>query len=110
MSATSRGIYWLAVLKSKPFACHFAFEAPEETLSATDTIESGYLVVKAQWLKLEKKNCEGGVRSYTLLDSEILLVVNHMDMVSLSGLHFSSQILRMVHRGGSCARDKGGRS
>ena len=40
------GLYWLAVLSGKPF------EATEQTLHATDTIEPGYLVVKASWLKL----------------------------------------------------------
>ena len=51
------GLYWLAVLKGK------AFEAKEDTLSSTDHIEKGYLVVKAQWLKLEEKCGEGGRRS-----------------------------------------------
>ena len=37
-------------------------------------------------LKLEEKNGEGGRRSYTLLDAEVLLVVNHT--VRLSGLRF----------------------
>lgn len=76
------GIYWLAVLLGKPF------EATEATLSATDSIEPGFLVVKAQWLKLESKSCEGGLRSYTLLDAEVLLVVNHL--VRLSGLQFAA--------------------
>ena len=75
------GCYWLAVLKGKPF------EATEATLHATDAIEPGYLVVKAQWLKLEKSDCEGGLRSYSLLDAEVLLVVNHM--VRLAGLQLS---------------------
>ena len=75
------GIYWLAVLLGKPY------EATEDTLSATDTIEAGFLVVKAQWLKLVQKECEGGLRSYSLLDAEVTLVVNHM--VRLSGLKFS---------------------
>jgi len=75
------GIYWLAVLKGKQF------KATTDTLSATDLIEEGYLVVKAQWLKLENQDCEGGLRSYTLLDAEVLLVVNHM--VRISGLQFS---------------------
>ena len=61
------GCYWLAVLKGKPH------EATEATLHATDAIEPGYLVVKAQWLKLEKRDCEGGLRSYSLLDAEVLL-------------------------------------
>ena len=78
------GVYWLAILKGKPF------EATEHTctLSATDEIEEGYLVVKAQWLKLENKDLEGGMRSYTLLDAEVTLVVNHM--VRLTGLQFSA--------------------
>lgn len=74
------GIFWLAVLKGKPFRA----EGP--ALHATDIIEEGYLVVKAQWLKLEKKDLEGGLRAYTALDAEILLVVNHT--VRLSGLQF----------------------
>lgn len=76
------GVYWLAILKGKPF------EATQHTLSATDEIEEGYLVVKAQWLKLENKDLEGGMRSYTLLDTEVTLVVNHM--VHLTGLQFSA--------------------
>jgi hypothetical protein len=90
------GVYWLAVLKGKPF------EATAETLSATDSIEAGFLVVKAQWLKLEKKDLEGGMRSYTLLDAEVLLVVNHM--VRLSGLQFSS------YKGGPQGRELRGAS
>ena len=55
------GVYWLAILKGKPF------EATEHTctLSATDEIEEGYLVVKAQWLKLENKDLEGGACART---------------------------------------------
>ena len=77
------GLYWLAVLSGKPF------EATEQTLHATDTIEPGYLVVKASWLKLNDASCEGGFRSYTLLDAEVLLVVNHME-VRIAGLQFSA--------------------
>ena len=44
------GIYWLAVLRGKPF------EATAATLNGTDHIEQGYLVVKAQWLKLEQRD------------------------------------------------------
>jgi hypothetical protein len=46
------------------------------------------LVVKAQWLKLEKKDCEGGLRAYSLLDAEIILVVNHT--IRLAGLQFAN--------------------
>jgi len=76
------GLYWLAVLLGP------AFEATEETLQATDRIQPGYLVVKAKWLKLEKRSCEGGLRSYSVLDAEVLLVVNHT--VRLSGLQFAN--------------------
>ena len=76
------GIFWLAVLKGKPY------EATEATLHGTDGIEAGYLVVKAQWLKLEKKDCEGGLRAYSLLDAEIILVVNHT--IRLAGLQFAN--------------------
>jgi hypothetical protein len=54
---------------------------------ATDRIEEGWLIVKAKWLKLEKADCEGGLRAYSLLDAEVLLVVNHM--VRLGGLRFA---------------------
>ena len=53
----------------------------------TDTIPAGYLVVKAQWLRLEQRECEGKLRSYTLLEAETLIIVNHM--VRLAGLRFS---------------------
>lgn len=43
--------------------------------------------MQAQWLKLEKKECEGNMRSYSLLDAETLIVVNHT--VRLSGLKFA---------------------
>ena len=43
--------------------------------------------MKAKWLKLEKKDCEGGLRAYSLLDAEVHIVVNHM--VRLSGLAFA---------------------
>ena len=64
-----------------------AFTATQEMLLATDRIEEGWIIVKAKWLKLEKKDCEGGLRAYSLLDSEVLLVVNHT--VRLSGLAFA---------------------
>ena len=76
------GLYWLAVLCGKPFA------ATREMLHATDRIQQGWLVVKAKWLKLEKKDCEGGLRAYSTLDAEVLLLVNHM--VRLSGLAFAA--------------------
>ena len=44
-------------------------------------------MVKAQWLRLEQRECEGKLRSYTLLEAETLLIVNHM--VRLAGLRFS---------------------
>lgn len=75
------GLYWLVVLVGKPFT------ATQETLHATDRIEEGWLVVKAKWLKLEKADCEGGLRAYSLLDAEVLLVVNHT--VRLAGLRFA---------------------
>ena len=49
------------------------FELKEDMLHGTDRIEKCYLIVKAQWLKLKEKSGEGGRRSYTLLDGEILL-------------------------------------
>ena len=56
------GLYWLAVLKGK------AYTLAEDTVVNTDTIRVGYLVVKAQWLRLEQRECEGKLRSYTLLE------------------------------------------
>ena len=75
------GLYWLAVLSGKPFT------ATRETLHRTDRIKEGWLVVKVKWLKLEKKVEEGRLRAYSVLDAEILLVVNHM--VRLGGLRFA---------------------
>ena len=75
------GLYWLAVLKGK------AYTLAEDTVVNTDTIPAGYLVVKAQWLRLEQRECEGKLRSYTLLEAETLIIVNHM--VRLAGLRFS---------------------
>ena len=43
--------------------------------------------LQAQWLKLEQKDCEGKLRSYSLLDAETLIVVNHT--VRLDGLKFA---------------------
>ena len=80
-SSRSRGLYWLAVLKGK------AYTLAEDTVVNTDTIPAGYLVVKAQWLRLEQRECEGKLRSYTLLEAETLIIVNHM--VRLAGLRFS---------------------
>ena len=101
------GIFWLAVLKGKPFRA----EGP--ALHATDIIEEGYLVVKAQWLKLEKKDLEGGLRAYTALDAEILLVVNHT--VRLSGLQFvdgkggaQGRSVGRWYSGEGCSRQGGG--
>ena len=61
----------------------------EDTVVNTDTIRVGYLVVRAQWLslRLEQRECEGKLRSYTLLAAETLIIVNHM--VRLAGLRFS---------------------
>mmetsp|Transcript_19280 Transcript_19280/g.56567 ORF Transcript_19280/g.56567 Transcript_19280/m.56567 type:complete len:221 (-) Transcript_19280:97-759(-) len=73
----------LAVLKGK------AHTLAEDTVVNTDTVPAGYLVVKAQWLRLEQRECEGkcfGLRSYTLLAAETLIIVNHM--VRLAGLRF----------------------
>ena len=75
------GLYWLAVLKGKPF------KATAAMVNSTNIIEEGWLVVKTQWLKLEKKNCEGKLHSYSLLDAETLIVVNHT--VRLAGLKFA---------------------
>ena len=75
------GKFWLAVLSGK------AFTATEATLHETDTVEAGFLVVKARWLKLEQRDCEGGLRSYSVLDREFFLVVN--TMVRLEGLKFA---------------------
>ena len=52
----------------------------EDTVVNTDTIRVGYLVVRAQWLslRLEQRECEGKLRSYTLLAAETLIIVNHM--------------------------------
>ena len=41
----------------------------------------------AEWLRLEQRECEGKLRSYTLLEAETLIIVNHM--VRLAGLRFS---------------------
>ena len=46
-------------------------------------------MVKAQWLRLEQRECEGKLRSYTLLEAETLIIVNHM--VRLAGLRFSAR-------------------
>ena len=35
----------------------------EDTVVNIDTIRGGYLVVKAQWLRLEQRECEGKLRS-----------------------------------------------
>ena len=66
------GLYWLALLKGK------AHTLAEDTVVNTDTIRLGHLVVKAQWLRLEQRECEGKLRSYTLLEAETLIIVNHM--------------------------------
>ena len=50
-------LYWLAVLKGK------AHTLAEDTVVNTDTVPAGYLVVKAQWLRLEQRECEGKLRS-----------------------------------------------
>lgn len=129
------GAYWLAVLKGKPFEAtedmlHGTVDehstptqtlgspspetlsslthgpTPPSSLGLKDHIEKGYLVVKAQWLKLKEKNGEGGRRSYTLLDAEVLLVVNHI--VRLNGVQFDAA------KGGPAGRElrapKGGKA
>ena len=52
-----------------------AYTLAEDTVVNTDTIPAGYLVVKAQWLRLEQRECEGKLRSYTLLEAETLIIV-----------------------------------
>ena len=64
-----------------------AYTLAEDTVVNTDTIPAGYLVVKAHWLRLEQRECEGKLRSYTLLEAETRIIVNHM--VRLAGLRFS---------------------
>ncbi|EOD31043.1 hypothetical protein EMIHUDRAFT_203121 [Emiliania huxleyi CCMP1516] len=73
------GLYWLAVLKGK------AYTLAEDTVVNTDTIPAGYLVVKAQWLRLEQRECEGKLRCSRPRRSSSW--VNHM--VRLAGLRFS---------------------
>ena len=60
-----------------------AYTLAEDTVVNTDTIPAGYLVVKAQWLRLEQRECEGKLRSYTLLQAETLIIVNHMVRLAL---------------------------
>ena len=59
----------------------------EKTLHGPNRIEAGWLVVAAQWLRLENSECEGGLRSYSLLDAETLFLINHT--VRLSGMTLS---------------------
>ena len=64
----------------------------EDTVVNTDTIRVDYLVVKAQWLRLEQRECEaeGKLRSYTLLEAETLIIVNHMVRLARAALRTAS--------------------
>ena len=58
----------------------------EDTVVNTDTIRVGYLVVKAQWLRLEQRECEGKCFAPTRCSRPRRIIVNHM--VRLAGLPF----------------------
>ena len=70
------GVYWLARL------CGPAFAAPSRLVHATSEFEEGWLIVQAQWYKLEQVS----ERGYRLLLEKRYLVVN--TLIRLNGLRF----------------------
>ena len=75
-------LYWLAVLKGK------AHTLAEDTVVNTPTPSPRAISwSRRSGFRLEQRECEGKLRSYTLLEAETLIIVNHM--VRLAGLRFS---------------------
>ena len=75
-------LYWLAVLKGK------AQTLAEDTVVNTPTPSPRAISwSRRSGFRLEQRECEGKLRSYTLLAAETLIIVNHM--VRLAGLRFS---------------------
>ena len=71
------GVYWLARLMG------LAFAAPARLVHATSVFEEGWLIVQAQYYKLEQVS----ERGYRLLPEKRYLVVN--TLIRLTGLVFS---------------------
>ena len=75
-------LYWLAVLKGK------AHTLAEDTGVNTPTPSPRAISwSRRSGFRLAQRECEGKLRSYTLLEAETLIIVNHM--VRLAGLRFS---------------------
>ena len=71
-------LYWLAVLKGK------AYTLAEDTVVNTPTPSPRAISwSRRSGFRLEQRECEGKLRSYTLLEAETLIIVNHM--VRLAG-------------------------
>ena len=74
-------LYWRAVLKGK------AHTLAEDTVVNTPTPSPraiSWTWSRRSGFRLEQRECEGKLRSYTLLEAETLIIVNHM--VRLGGL------------------------
>ena len=91
-------LYWLAVLKGK------AHTVAEDTVVNTDTIPAASRGQGAVAQARAQRECEGKLRSYTLLEAETLIIVNHM--VRLAGLRFSPGPGGPVDRQLRSAREK----
>ena len=64
-----------------------AYTLAEDTVVNTDTIPPASRGQGAVAQARAQRECEGKLRSYTLLEAETLIIVNHM--VRLAGLRFS---------------------
>lgn len=88
------GVYWLARLLD------VAFPATAAMAHASDEIEEGWLVVRAQWYQYvpDAKHPKGW-RGYELLPEERLLVIGSTSMVRLAGVKFESEPKRVLRAG-----------
>lgn len=80
------GAYWLAKLRTG------AYLLPEDMIFAGQQFEAGWIVVEAQWYKLEKPS----LRGYKLLSERTFILVNAM--VRLSNLKFAGSRSGPQHR------------
>ena len=79
------GLYYLVLLLCAPYTLK------KDTLFGTDQIEEGDLVVRISYYKLEKKDTEGGFRTYSLAEGKSHERMVHVNsLIRLLGLLFSA--------------------
>jgi len=91
MDVHMEGVYWLARLLDS------AFPATAAMAHASEEIEEGWLIVRAQWYKyVPEATHSKGWRGYVLLHEEKLLVIGSSSMLRLKGIKFESEPRRAL--------------